>query len=139
MDLFVNIKQLGEGKPPAPVPFNIEGEPRTAGELIEAVVKVCVAEFNKRVRQGDTSPRPLTKQQIKDMADVGKIAFGFVNSPKEQEEVKAAANALQSFEDGLFRLFLGDAELSSPDEVIELRDGDVLTFIRLTMLAGRMY
>ena len=43
------------------------------------------------------------------------------------------------FQDGLFRVFLGDTELTELDEKLELQEGDTVTFIRLTMLAGRMW
>ena len=43
------------------------------------------------------------------------------------------------FQDGLFRVFLGDTELTELDEQLELQEGDTVTFIRLTMLAGRMW
>ena len=136
MELFVNIKQIGSKKQPAAVPFSVEGSPRTAGELIEETVKVCVREYNERVRRGDSSPQPLTKQQIKDMADAGKIAFGINYGGREQDVSKAIENALQAFEDGIFKLFVNGRELCSADEVTDLKDGDVLTFIRLTLLAG---
>ena len=111
MELFVNIKQIGSKKQPAAVPFSVEGSPRTAGELIEETVKVCVREYNERVRRGDSSPQPLTKQQIKDMADVGKIAFGINYGGREQDVSKAIENALQAFEDGIFKLFVNGREL----------------------------
>ena len=52
---------------------------------------------------------------------------------------KAVDNALQSFEDGLYRVFLNDDELERLDEEIDVKENDTLTFIRLTMLAGRMW
>lgn len=44
-----------------------------------------------------------------------------------------------AFKDGLFRIFLNDNELSSLEENINLQENDKLTFIRLTMLSGRIW
>ena len=52
---------------------------------------------------------------------------------------KAKENALQSFEDGLYRIFIGDNEIEGLNTAITLNEGDTLTFIKLTMLAGRMW
>ena len=139
MELFVNIRQLGSKKQPAPVPFHIEGSPKTASELVEAAVRVCVSEYNERVRRGEINDAPLSRMQIKDMADAGRIAFGINYGGKEQDSGEAVKNALLAYRDGLFRMFIGDAEPASPDAEISLSDGDVLTFVRLVMLTGRMW
>ena len=52
---------------------------------------------------------------------------------------KAVRNALQSFEDGIFRIFADGKELESLQEPVSLQEGSELTFVRLTMLAGRMW
>ena len=44
-----------------------------------------------------------------------------------------------AFNDGLFRIFLNNNELSSLEEKINLQENDKLTFIRLTMLSGRIW
>ena len=73
------------------------------------------------------------------MAQVGKIAFGINYGGKEQELEPAVNNAIQAFEDGLYRIFQGENELEGLDTVIDINDNDALTFIRLTMLTGRMW
>lgn len=69
------------------------------------------------------------------MADIGKIAFGINYGGREQAADKAVDNALQAFEDGLYRVFLNDDELEKLDDTIHVNENDTLTFIRLTMLA----
>lgn len=44
-----------------------------------------------------------------------------------------------AFNDRLFRIFLNGNELSSLEEKINLQENDKLTFIRLTMLSGRIW
>lgn len=140
MKLYVRIKQLGaRGKKVSPVPFEIDGIPSTAEELIAATVKKCVDEYNERVKRGDVVVSPLEERQIKDMADIGRITFGICHGDKQQDVQKAIENAVQAFKDGIVCVFINDVKLLSSDQKIELKEDDVLSFIRLTMLAGRMW
>ena len=138
--LKVELKQLGaRGKKVAPVPFEIEGVPSTVGELIASTATKCAEEYNERVRRGETVQSPLSERQIDDMAGIGRITFGICNGNKEQDIGKAVDNALQSFRDGLFCLFINGTQVTEEGSAIELAEDDVLTFIRLTMLSGRMW
>ncbi len=140
MTLNINIKQIGSRKPViSAVPFEYPGDIRTVGELITETVHLCVAAYNCRVREGTDKPKPLTDEQISDMASVGRIAFGLNYGGREQDLQPAIDNALQSYEDGLFRIFVGEKEVGGLAENIELHDGDMLSFIRLTMLTGRLW
>ena len=80
-----------------------------------------------------------SEEQIEDMSQIGKIAFGIVYGEKKPDVQKAIETAVQGSEDGLFRVFLGDRELENLDEKVEFAEGNEITFIRLTMLAGRMW
>lgn len=140
MKLKVEVKQLGaRGKKVVPVPFEIEGVPATVGELIAATVRKCVEEFNERVRRGETVQTPLSEREISDMAGIGRITFGICNGNKEQDVGKAVDNALQAFRDGLFCLFINGKQETEEDSEVKLEEDDVLTYIRLTMLSGRMW
>ena len=140
MTLKVNIKQIGQRRQKvAPVDFELVKMPNTVRELIELTVEKCVNEYNERVRAGDTNVKPLSESDIRDMADIGKIAFGINYGEKEQDLGKAVENALQSYEDGIYRVFINDEQLEKLDDTINLSENDSLTFIRLTMLSGRMW
>lgn len=140
MILKVNIKQIGERRQKvAPIDFEYPKAPVTVCELITETVTLCVNEYNERVRRGDTVTKPLSEEEISDRAKIGKIAFGINYGGKEQELPKAVENALQSFEDGIYRVFLNDSELESLDAPLSLSENDALTFIRLTMLSGRLW
>lgn len=140
MRLKVEVKQLGaRGKKIVPVPFEIEGVPATAGELIAATAKKCAEDFNERVRKGETMITPLSEREISDMAGIGRITFGICNGDKEQDVGKAVDNALLAFQDGLFCMFINGEKVTEADRAIALREDDVLTFIRLTMLSGRIW
>lgn len=140
MRLKVHLKQIGRRKQAvAPVDFEYSPVPGTVGELIAQTAEACVNAYNERVRRGTSGAAPMTEQQVADMAEVGKIAFGINYGGREQDVGKAVEDALQAFEDGLYRVFLNDGELEGTDDSLHLRDGDSLTFIRLTMLAGRLW
>ncbi len=140
MILKINLKQIGRRKQRiAPVDFEYHPVPETVRELIAQTVINCVDSYNERVRKGEDHTKPLSEEQITDLADIGKIAFGINYGGREQAADKAVDNALQSFEDGLYRVFLNDDELERLDEEIDVKENDTLTFIRLTMLAGRMW
>lgn len=139
MILKIYLKQIGQRKQTvAPIDFEYSPVPGTVRELITQTVVACVNAYNERVRQGDLRANPVTEKQIEDMASVGKIAFGINYGGREQDIGKAVDNALQSFEDGLYRVFLNDREPERLDDNLDLHDGDSLTFIRLTMLTGRI-
>ena len=66
-------------------------------------------------------------------------AFGANYNGKPAAEAEAIINALQSYEDGIFRIFLNDAELGELSSPIQLKEESTLTFIRLAMLSGRLW
>ena len=140
MKLNVNIKQIGQRRQAVkPIPFEVAGAPETVRELITQTVTTCVREYEKRQQMSGEVPQPLTTQQITDMADVGKIAFGINYGEKKPDLQQAIETALQAFEDGIYRVFLNEEELTALDQQIALNEEDTLTFVRLTLLAGRMY
>lgn len=144
--LFVSVKQIGKKKP-------VIGEreieiPQVSSlrEIIEVLVEIEVTAYNTRIvddANGDGRPltllSALSKDEIADGASVGKIAFGQRYNSREQKLDAAIENAAQSFEDGLYRAFVGDEEITKLDAPLTLADGGKLTFIRLTMLAGRLW
>lgn len=137
MLLYMNMKQLGKRRNTVDkVPFEYEVNPGTLRELITETVKICVRGYIERMDRGEAV---LTNDQIDDMAQIGKIAFGIAYGDKKPDVAQAVETAVTGFEDGLFRVFLGDDELTELDEKVTFAEGDEITFIRLTMLAGRMW
>lgn len=139
MKIFVNVKQLGKRRSAVEdKEVLLDAVPGTVAELIVAIVIRQVEEYNERLEQNDLL-KYLTDEEIKDRATTGKVSFEFNYNGLPADTEKAVRNALQSFEDGIFRVFLNEEELESPDQIIYLKEEDKLTFIRLTMLAGRMW
>lgn len=140
MQVRVNVKRIGKGKNAIDTrPYEI-GEVRDVGELIAAFVTAEVARFNERATAGETALRYLTNAEIADAAMVGKIGFGADYNGQVQDLTAAIENARQSFEDGIYRIFINGEEAGETcDTPVTLRENDAVTFVRLTMLAGRMW
>jgi len=80
----------------------------------------------------------LTDEALADGVKAGKTGFNDRKNENVQDPERAVENALSCFEDGIFRLFINDAEVGFSQSVL-LEDGDEITFVRLTMLAGRLW
>ena len=144
MKIQVNIKNMGKkGRRIKPVPFEYDRCPATAGELIEDTVRIMVKAFIERQKLSVEShvPEALSDETMKSMAEIGKIAFGYIYNDKEPNEDKAVDTALLAYEDGMVRLFINgeDVEYKKEGTPISLSEGDEVTFVRLAMLAGRMW
>ncbi|MBD5309119.1 MAG: hypothetical protein HDS10_01635 [Bacteroides sp.] len=148
MKLFFEKKNPGRHRQEIePILIEIEKKPSTVAELIEETVRVCVAEFNEKAVKApgrddldaDNVHNVLTGNTIENLAETGRIAFGMVYNDKTEDSDAAVANALQCYEDGLFRLFLNGVPLKDINDSLDLTDGDHITVVRLTLLSGRLW
>ncbi|MDE6008465.1 MAG: hypothetical protein K2G90_04580 [Muribaculaceae bacterium] len=148
MKLFFEQKKPGrERQKIEPVLIEIENNPTTVAQLIDETVRTCVAEFNKKAinaperddLDADNAHNVLSGQTIENLAETGRIAFGMVYNGKTEDPDTAVANALQCYEDGLFRLFLNACPLNDINDKLDLGDGDRITVVRLTLLSGRLW
>ena len=139
VNLYVKLKSVGKRRPILDnAPYALPDGLSTLRQLIEAVVRQEVDKYNSRGLENMLVPF-LTEAEIADQSIVGKVGFGRLYSDKKADLQKAVETAWQGFEDGLFRVMVGDKEATALDEPLELSDGDTLTFIRLTFLAGRLW
>ena len=139
MKIFVNVKQIGKRKNKIDKKkYEISEKITTVKELLTEFVTINVNEFNNGFTENDIVPY-LTDKKINDLSDAGKISFGVDYNGQKQDLEKAIENALQSYEDGIYRVFVNDEEMGEIDCEINLKENDELTFVRLTMLAGRMW
>lgn len=51
----------------------------------------------------------------------------------------ADMDALQSYDDGLFRIFINGIDAGEAANPVRLSDSDLVTVVRLTLLSGRMW
>ena len=139
MKIFVNVKQIGKRKNKIDKKkYEISEKITTVKELLTEFVTINVNEFNNGFTENDIVTY-LTDKKINDLSDAGKISFGVDYNEQKQDLEKAIENALQSYEDGIYRVFVNDEEMGEIDCEINLKENDELTFVRLTMLAGRMW
>lgn len=139
MKVFVNVKQIGKRKNKIDKKkYEISEKITTVKELLTEFVTINVNEFNNGFTENDVVPY-LTDEKINDLSDAGKISFGVDYNGQKQDLEKAVENALQSYEDGIYRVFINDKEVEGIESEINLKENDELTFVRLTMLAGRMW
>ena len=150
MRVWINQKSIGKRKTIRQVPLEYENVPGDVRSLIEETVRIMVDAF--LLRQKNKKETPLSDEEITDLADIGKISFGILNNDNRPNLEEAKKTALLAFQDGLVCIFLNDERIKVPTENlggptpedmekmrIELHEGDRLTFVRLTMLAGRMW
>ena len=139
MKIFVNVKQIGKRKNKIDKKkYEISEKITTVKELLTEFVTININEFNNGFTENDIVPY-LTDEKINDLSDAGKISFGVDYNEQKQDLEKAIENALQSYEDGIYRVFVNDEEMREIDCEINLKENDELTFVRLTLLAGRMW
>ena len=139
MKVYVNVKQIGKKKNKIDrKEYEISGEIKTVKELLTEFVTINVKKFNEGLIEEDVVPY-LIDEKISDLSDAGKISFGVDYNGQKQDLEKAIENALQSYEDGIYRVFVNDEELGEINGKAALKENDELTFVRLAMLAGRMW
>ncbi|MCI9283061.1 MAG: hypothetical protein HFG56_07185 [Lachnospiraceae bacterium] len=147
MKLRVNIKSVSKRRKAVEETFcEIAKRPKTVRELIQEVVDSQVAEYNQQIERSQSSSGQcpevlacLTKEEIEDQAESGKIGFGISYGEKMADSVAARENAWQCFEDGIYRIFMDGQPLERLEEAIVVTEDTIFTFVRLTMLAGRMW
>lgn len=132
----VQMRQAGSRRSTVitPISYELPRKPNTVQELLTLLGKTGAEAYNAREDKGQILSC-LTKQQIEAKAETGKISFGLRNG-KAADPDKAAETALQCFEDGIFRVFANQTELTRLDQEIPWDPEPVFTLIRLTMLAG---
>ena len=139
MRINVRMKMPGKRRPVlGEVSIEISDTVKTLRELLTELVRVEVERYNQKGVETQLIPF-LSKEELEEQAAVGKVGFGRIYSDKKANVSKAVENALACFEDGLVRVFCGDQELEELDGEIQLKEGDTMTFIRLTFLTGRMW
>ena len=139
IQIYVALKHMGNvTKKVKEYPFLLGKTPRTFRELIEESVKSCISAYKARATNAK-NPTPLTDEQFDGMREIGKFAFGVHYNENEIDEAQAIQTAIDAVTDGLVRVFKSNDEITDLDAEIEISEGDVFTFVRLTMLSGRMW
>lgn len=139
MKIYIRMKAVGKRRPVLDhVPYELPDTISTLRDFLTELVRQEVEKYNSKGTDKQMISF-LTKEEIEEQADVGKVGFGRIYSDKKADVEKAVENALQCYKDGLVRVFQNEKELEDLDGKTEIRDGDCFTLIRLTFLAGRMW
>ena len=104
----------------------------TARQIVEAPVRAEVAAY--RARAGEASlVRVLTDQALRADLDQGAVRMGDQEPAGPVDVTAAVEAALLAFDDGMFKVFIGDREVQ---DLVEVADGAAVLFLRLVPLAG---
>ena len=137
MTIIINVKGLSSKKVIHQAEVELINKVSTTKDLITELVKINVEKFNKKIDEKDILSI-MTNENIAKAARIGKIGDE-VHGDKKANLEKALDTAYLAFEEGLYCIFINDEQTEQLDDSVNLKDGDILTFIRLTMLAGRMW
>ena len=139
MRITVNTKAAGKLRAGVKkTELELDGTPADVRSLITLTVDACAGQYMERARSGEVL-RVLTDERLTEMAGQGEISFSSVYGEQNVDLTAARANALQCFEDGIYRIFVDGKQLERLDGEISLGEGSELTFVRLTMLSGRLW
>ena len=137
MKIIINVKGLSRKKVIHQEEVELKNKISTTKDLITELVKINVEKFNKKIDEKDILSI-MTNENIAKASRIGKIGDE-VRGDKKANLKKALDTAYLAFEDGLYCIFINDEQTEKLDDSLNLKDGDILTLIRLTMLAGRMW
>ena len=137
MKIIVNVKGLSRKKVIHQEEMELKNKISTTKDLITELVKINVEKFNKKIDDKNILSI-ITNENIAKAARIGKIGDE-VHGDKKANLEKALDTAYLAFEDGLYCIFINDEQSEKLDDSLNLKDGDILTLIRLTMLVGRMW
>lgn len=135
----VNVKHMGKRRNSIEeLDMALEKTPSTVAELIEETVKICVNQYKERHENMEVL-KALSKQEIEDLATGGKVTFGIHYREGVPILSQAIENAKQSFLDGIVVIFIEGIEKHYLEDSIDIRDNTNITFVRMTMLSGRLW
>lgn len=137
MKIIINVKGLSRKKVIHQEEVELKNKISTTKDLITELVKINVEKFNKKIDDKNILSI-ITNENIAKAARIGKIGDE-VHGDKKANLEKALDTAYLAFEDGLYCIFINDEQSEKLDDSLNLKDGDILTLIRLTMLAGRIW
>lgn len=145
--LNIQLKQAGKRESKIQtVKMMLPQKPETIEELLRYTVLATYHTFQekqKKTEQFETGNMCqsllLSEEEIEVGAASGKIGFGFLHGNSKITEKEAIANVLQAFEDGLITVFIDKKRQENLSDKIELSGNETITFVKLTMLTGRLW
>lgn len=139
MELKINCKSTAKRRNTVQsISCHYEKPVGTVRELLTETVRINVAEFQKRQESAELL-KILSGEEIESKKTTGKIGFGRIYGGRSPKLEAAVQTALEAFEDGLICVFVDGEQKEHLEDALALKEGSEITFVRLTMLAGRMW
>lgn len=120
----------------APLELDLKSELNTVRDLLVTIVRQQVEVFGVR-KQDAKFLRVLTERDIDDGQVAGKILSRDQEPDARRPDVAQSIEAaITAFEDGLYYIFVNDAQVEKLEQPVEPREVKDVLFVRLTPLAG---
>jgi len=139
MRVSITVKSIGKRKNALTrLPVDLPHTPKSLREFIAALVEWNIHGLQERQQQLSIFTY-LSESEVEERAANGKVGFGAIYHEGVPDIYEAVATAILAFEDGLYRVFIGDSEVEALDEPLSLQEDDEIALIRFTMLAGSFW
>jgi hypothetical protein len=115
--------------------MDLPNQQLTLGELLTQVVQAEIQAFQARQSQQRLT-KVLGLVEIEAGVARGKITSGGSELDQTVDEQQAIENALQSFQDGFYLVFIDDQQQEDLADLVDLKANSELLFLRLTPLVG---
>lgn len=112
--------------------------PYTMADFLKETVQICLENYESSTENAEVM-KMFSKEEIEDAAASGKVLFGVHFNQKKPDPQKAELNAIQAFEDGMVAVFIDGVQYENIESVIDLKEGSEVVFVKLSLLAGRMW
>ncbi|NLM47412.1 MAG: hypothetical protein GX198_01120 [Epulopiscium sp.] len=137
MKFYIAVKKLGKQKEPiTKKEFICSSSVTSLRDLMTFIIKEEVHCYRHKAQGMEITPY-LSKAEIEEKLAAGKVTFEEVYLSKEVHLDEALERAFLAFEDGLIRVLVGEEEIKNLDAPLDLKDEEMVVFIRLMMLSGR--
>lgn len=139
INIYVTVKSLAKKKAYIDkIRIEISQKPNSLRELITQIVSNNVKDFNDKKVEMQLC-NYISKDDIELQSKSGKVGFNTKYNDKQADEKEAVDIAITAFEDGLYRIFIDDEEVDQLDAQLSCRNDAEVAFVKLTMLAGRLW
>jgi hypothetical protein len=115
--------------------MDLPNQQLTLGELLTQVVRAEIDAFRDRQSQQRLT-KVLGLVEIEAGVARGKVDSGGSELDQSVNEQQAIDNALQSFQDGFYLVFIDDQQQEDLADLVDLKADSELLFLRLTPLVG---
>jgi signal transduction histidine kinase len=115
--------------------MSLPSQTLTLQELLTQIVQSEIQAFQTRQSQQRLT-KVLGLVEIEAGVARGKITSGGSELDQAVDEQQAIENALQSFQDGFYLVFIDDQQQEDLADLVDLKANSELLFLRLTPLVG---